>query len=211
MENTGCCCRSNAIAPDSLEAKDVRRKAALFLLRLSWVQIVASVLSVITGLVSVGVALTNPTYPKINGHAVLTGILVFIGGVYGRKATKKDVVEEVGVRVRAYITIHFTLSVTCISMSVLQILFTGWAVAECFSTNQDTAYKCQPYETANVGLGFIVIFLGVVLLIASIVGSTFLCSYKRVFAFLDYQDRIQQEMALLSDKSTQGSCETTHF
>ncbi|XP_071085543.1 uncharacterized protein [Haliotis cracherodii] len=184
MENTGCCCRSNAIAPDSLEAKDVRRKAALFLLRLSWVQIVASVLSVITGLVSVGVALTNPTYPKINGHAVLTGILI---------------------------TIHFTLSVTCISMSVLQILFTGWAVGECFSTNQDTAYKCQPYETANVGLGFIVIFLGVVQLITSIVGSTFLCSYKRVFAFMDYQDRIQQEMALLSDKSTQGSCETTHF
>ncbi|XP_046557517.1 uncharacterized protein LOC124266769 [Haliotis rubra] len=203
MEDNCCCGRSNAIAPDSLEAKDVRKKAARFLLRLSWVQIVASVLSIITGLVSIGVAVTNPTYPKINGHAVVNGILVLIAGVYGRRATEKDVVEEVGVKVRAYITIHFTLCITCISLSVLQIIFNGLAVSECFSANQDTAYKCQPYETANACLGLVAIFLGLVLFITSAVGSTFLCSYKRVFAFMDPQDRIQKEIAMLNDTKTQ--------
>ncbi|XP_067670258.1 uncharacterized protein [Haliotis asinina] len=203
MENSCCCVRSNNTAPDSRDAKDVRKKAARFLLRLSGVQIVVSVISIITGIISIGVAVTNPTYPKINGYAIVNGILVLIAGVYGRRATEKDVVEEVGVRVRAYITIHFTLCITCISLSVLQIIFNGWAVSECFSTNLDTSYKCQPYGTANASLGLIAIILGLVLFITSVVGSTFLCSYKRVFAFMDGQDRIEHETAMLNDSKTQ--------
>ncbi|XP_046365292.2 uncharacterized protein LOC124141352 isoform X1 [Haliotis rufescens] len=196
MGDTGCVCYVGTTC-NTPDGKDFRDKGAHHLRMLSLVQMVTSVPCIVVGIASMGVALTNPNYPQINGYALITGILVLVGSISGLKATTNAVLEKDERRVKRHVLVNYVMNILCLTFASLQFSVTGWAIGECISTNPDAAIKCEPYTTVNVVLGIIVISLGVILFITCLIGTIFFCIYARSFGFVNHYGTMQKQIDTL--------------
>ncbi|XP_046557563.1 uncharacterized protein LOC124266801 [Haliotis rubra] len=199
MEDIGCVCYTGATC-NTPDGKDFRDKGARHLRRLSFVQFFTSIPCIVVGIASMGVALTNPNYPQINGYALITGILVLVGSISGIKATNSVVLENAEILVKRHVLVNYVMNILCLTFASLQFGATGWAVGECISTNQDVAAKCEPYTTVSVVLGITLICLGVILFITCLIGTIFFCVFARSFGFVNQYATMQREIDSLRQR-----------
>lgn len=178
---------------------NIRQNAVKRFRTIAIVMVVASVLSIGTGIVLL-IAAAGGGWPLVSGSPIFSGLVVLAAAICGLVlgCTKSEwTTEEERSKQRCLVVAFYALAVSSCSLCGISIGYTIAGLVACSGIDMQT---CGHHHRAENYANAFGVFFGVFLLVTSIIVCVMFCYYKKAFKFFSASDRLEQMQYLISQQ-----------